>query len=98
MPDGAKWFSMARQSRRASTGWGEAESQFVIGLGCELKYAHRLIYARGIDLKSPVTTPIGVNCRLCERPNCAQRAAPPMKRRLRIDEAVRNISPFSFGD
>jgi len=98
MPDGAKWFSMARQSRRASTGWGEAESQFVIGLGCELKYAHRLTYARGIDLKSTVTTPIGVNCRLCERPNCAQRAAPPMRRRLRIDEAVRNISPFSFGD
>lgn len=97
LPDGAKWFSVARTVRRAATPWGEPESQFVIGLGCELKYASRLVYSRGIDLKADVATPIGVNCRLCERDNCAQRAAPPMMRQLRIDETVRGISPFQFG-
>ncbi len=97
LPDGAKWFSIARTVRRAATPWGEPESQFVIGLGCELKFASRLVYSRGIDFKADVATPIGVNCRLCERDNCPQRAAPPMMRQLRIDETTRGVSPFQFG-
>ena len=96
LPDGAKWFSIARTVRRAASAYGEAEGQFAIGLGCELKYASRLIYARKFDLKAAPATPIGVNCRLCERENCAQRAAPPITRKLRVDESIRGVSPFSF--
>jgi len=55
-----------------------------------------LIYARKFDLKNAPATQIGVNCRLCERENCAQRAAPPITRKLRIDESIRGVSPFSF--
>lgn len=98
LPDGAKWFSIARTVRRAASAYGGAEGHFAIGLGCELKYANRIIYARKFDLKNAPATPIGVNCRLCERENCAQRAAPPITRTLRIDETVRGVSPFSFGD
>lgn len=96
LPDGAKWFSLARTVRRAATPWGEPEAHFVIGLGCELKYANRLIYSRGLDLKTYEPTPIGINCRLCERQNCSQRAAPPLMRALQVDEAVRGVSPFEF--
>lgn len=98
LPDGAKWFSIARTVRRAASAYGAAEGHFAIGLGCELKYASRLIYARKFDLKNAPATQIGVNCRLCERDNCAQRAAPPITRTLRIDETVRGVSPFSFGE
>lgn len=96
LPDGARWFSIARTVRRAAQPWGEPEAQFVIGLGCELKYASRLVYARGMDVKNREPTPIGVNCRLCERANCAQRAAPPLMRALSVDETTRGVSPFSF--
>lgn len=96
LPDGGKWFSVARTVRRAASAYGGAEGQFAIGLGCEIKYANRIIYARKFDLKNGPATPIGVNCRLCERDNCAQRAAPPMTRKLRVDESVRGISPFNF--
>jgi len=96
LPDGARWFSVARTVRRTASPWGEPEAQFVIGLGCELKYAARLVYSRGLDLKTYEPTPIGINCRLCERQNCGQRAAPPMMRTLQIDETVRGISPFDF--
>jgi XRE family transcriptional regulator, fatty acid utilization regulator len=96
LPDGAKWFSLARTVRRTATPWGEPEAHFVIGLGCELKYASRLVYSRGLDLKTYEPTPIGINCRLCERQNCAQRAAPPMMRALQVDESVRGVSPFEF--
>ncbi len=96
LPDGARWFSLARTVRRAATPWGDPEASFVIGLGCELKFANRLVYSRGIDLKTYEPTPIGINCRLCERPNCSQRAAPPLMRELQIDESVRGVSPFEF--
>jgi predicted transcriptional regulator/DNA-binding XRE family transcriptional regulator len=96
LPDGGKWFSIARTVRRAASTYGGTEGQFAIGLGCELKYAARLVYARKFDVKSAPATQIGVNCRLCERDNCAQRAAPPITRKLRVDESVRGVSPFSF--
>lgn len=96
LPDGARWFSLARTVRRTAQPWGEPEAHFVIGLGCELKYASRLIYSRGLDLKTYEPTPIGINCRLCERQNCSQRAAPPLMRALQVDESVRGVSPFEF--
>ncbi len=96
LPDGARWFSMARTVRRTAAPFGEPEAHFVVGLGCELKFASRLVYSRGLDLKTYEPTPIGINCRLCERPNCSQRASPPMMRTLQIDESVRGLSPFEF--
>jgi predicted transcriptional regulator len=96
LPDGSRWFSIARAVRRSSSRWGAPDPKFVVGLGCELKYAHRLIYARGLDLSAPDPTPIGINCRLCERVACPQRAAPPLTRALIVDEMTRGVSPFVF--
>ncbi|HTV32056.1 MAG TPA: short-chain fatty acyl-CoA regulator family protein, partial [Methylocella sp.] len=72
--------------------------RFAIGLGCELKYARRLVYAKRIDFNAPEVTPVGINCRLCDRPACPQRAAPPALRPLSIDESLRSLSPFTFKD
>jgi XRE family transcriptional regulator, fatty acid utilization regulator len=94
LPGGAKWFSIARTVRRQSAPWGEEDAQFVVGLGCELKNAGKLVYARGLDLKGASATPIGVNCRLCERANCMHRASPPLVRPLEINENIRGFSPF----
>ncbi len=98
LTDGSRWFSIARTVRRATTPYGAIEPHFVIGLGCEMKYANRLVYAKRLDLNAVEATPIGVNCRLCERPACPQRAAPPVLRPLHVDEGMRNISPFTFKD
>ncbi|NIX75303.1 helix-turn-helix domain-containing protein [Microvirga terricola] len=96
LPDTSRWFSVARSVKRAFSPWGTPDPQFVVGLGCELKYAHRLVYARGLDLSSPEPTPIGINCRLCERVGCPQRAAPPLMHSLIVDEMKRGVSPFEF--
>jgi predicted transcriptional regulator len=98
LTDGSQWFSIARAVRRAITPWGAVEPQFAIGLGCEIKYAARLTYAKRLDLNALDVTHIGINCRLCERPVCPQRAAPPATRALLIDETMRNVSPFTFKD
>ena len=98
LTDGSRWFSIARTVRRAITPYGAIEPHFAIGIGCEMKYANRLIYAKRLDLSSVEATPIGVNCRLCERPACPQRAAPPVLRPLHVDEQMRTVSPFMFKD
>jgi XRE family transcriptional regulator, fatty acid utilization regulator len=98
LTDGSRWFSIARTVRRSITPYGAIEPHFAVGIGCEMKYANRLVYAKRLDLASVEAMPIGINCRLCERPACPQRAAPPVLRTLHVDEQMRTISPFTFKD
>ena len=95
-PDGQRWFTLARTvDRQGHDGYGEPHD-LAIGLGCELKDAHRLIYAKGLDLTAPEVTPIGPACRLCHRHPCAERAAPPVDRPLRVDDWSKSVSPYPF--
>ena len=96
LPNGTRWFSIARTVRRVATPWDEPDAPFSVGLGCEIKYADRLVYAQGLNLKTAKPTEIGVNCRLCERPNCVQRSAPPLMRQLEVSENTRSMSPFGM--
>ena len=97
MEDGTRYFSIARTVSRDNSGFGVPDNQFAIAMGCEMKHAERLIYARGGNLENDAAdTPIGVNCRLCERRDCNQRATPSVNRALVLDEHVRGISPFDF--
>lgn len=96
LPDGSRYFSMARTAGRPATPYGQPQPRYALALGCEAKYAPRLVYALGLDLGAAEPTPIGVNCRLCERLNCSQRAEPPLTRELVFDETTRGVSPFSF--
>ncbi len=95
-PDGARYFTFSRTVRRVAPPHGEEDSELAIGVGCELKYAPRLAYARGLDLESPAVTKIGPACRICERQGCPQRAAEPINHTLTIDQYVKMVSPFPF--
>lgn len=97
MEDATRYFSIARTVSRDNSGFGVPDNQFAIALGCEIKYAEKLVYTRGASIdKEAGDTPIGVNCRLCERRDCNQRATPSVNRDLRLDEHVRGLSPFGF--
>ncbi|MER5939960.1 short-chain fatty acyl-CoA regulator family protein [Streptomyces sp. NPDC001928] len=95
MPDGQRYLWTARAVTRHRGGWGEPGKTFAIGLGCEIRHAHRLVYSDGLDLTSPsAATPIGMGCRVCERLDCPQRAAPPLGRTLRIDQNTSTFVPY----
>ena len=97
MEDRTRYFSIARTVSRDNSGFGVPDNQFAIAMGCEIKHADKLVYARGMNLENDEgDTPIGVNCRLCERRDCNQRATPSVNRALRLDEHVRGLSPFDF--
>ncbi|HEX4181963.1 MAG TPA: short-chain fatty acyl-CoA regulator family protein [Caulobacteraceae bacterium] len=95
-PDGARYFTLSRTVRRAAAGYAAEDADLAIGLGCELKYAPRLVYSRGLDLASPMAVAIGPACRICERTACPQRAAEPINRTLRVDDFTKSISPYPF--
>ncbi|MBI1684950.1 helix-turn-helix domain-containing protein [Caulobacter hibisci] len=95
-PDAARYFTLSRTVRRVSGLQAGLEDELVIGLGCELKYASKLVYARGLDIAAPVTVEIGPSCRICERPACPQRAAAPINRTLLVEEATKSVTPFPF--
>ena len=95
MPDGRNYMWVARTVERRASRYGQPGKTFAIGLGCELRHAHRLVYSEGLDLSGDVaTTPIGAGCRVCERDNCPQRAFPALGRALDIDEHRSTVSPY----
>jgi len=98
MPDGRSYLWVARTVGRPSAGYGAPGKTFAIGLGCDLRHAHRLIYSRGLDLADPATaTPIGAGCKVCERPDCLQRAFPAIGKAILVDENSSTAMPYPAG-
>ncbi len=95
-PDSGRWFTLCRTVDRQGRGTAGDGQDLALGLGCELRHADRLVYARGLDLAAPEVTPIGPACRLCERHPCAERAAPPLDRALAVDDWAKSVSPYPF--
>lgn len=88
--DGSRFLSVARAVVRPLADGGAAMQ--AVAVGCEAKEIDRLIYS------VPDTfTPVGLSCRLCERPDCAERAFPPLQRSLKLNAHQRGAAPFTFG-
>lgn len=82
MPDGRNYFWIARRVVSGAVGHGRPQKTFAVGLGCDLRHAHRLVYSRGFNLAAPdAATRIGLGCKVCDRQDCVQRAAPSLLER-----------------
>lgn len=96
MPDGRTYLWVARTVTHQRGGYGAQRRHFAVALGCDVRHADRLVYAKGLDLGDPdAATPIGAGCKVCDREHCAQRAFPALGRSLGIDENVRKFAPYS---
>lgn len=97
MPDGTRFFGIARTTSRGGGGFRSRRKQFAIGLGCELAQARELVYADGIDPEHPRdVVPIGPGCRVCPRADCAQRAFPPAGQVLVADDHSESLVSYRF--
>lgn len=94
-PDGVRYFCLARDVSKTGGHWGAPLRRYAIGLGCEIAHADRLVYADGMDLRGAFE-PIGISCRICERPDCHQRSVPPLERQLKVDHDRRGILPYQI--
>jgi predicted transcriptional regulator len=98
MPDGRRYLWIARSVSRGQRGYGSPRKTFSIGLGCDIRHASRLVYAKGLDLGDPdAATPIGMGCKVCERHQCPQRAFPYVGKGLHVDENASRFAPYGVG-
>lgn len=95
LPDGKSYFWIARTVGRNIGGFGSPGKMFSVGLGCELRHARRLVYSTGLDLDDrAAATPIGMGCKVCDRPACPQRAFPTIGKQLTVDENTSTFGPY----
>ncbi|MEL6216161.1 MAG: short-chain fatty acyl-CoA regulator family protein, partial [Pseudomonadota bacterium] len=95
MPDGERYFTINRTVDRPASGYRNQDHRLAVTLGCPAEFAVETVYADGFQLDDPsIYTPIGINCRLCPRQRCSQRAHQPLHMDLPIDETRRGITRF----
>ena len=96
-PDGVRYLCLARDVSKPGGSFNAPVRRYAIALGCEVSHAKGLVYADDLDLtKSRAYEPIGISCRICERPNCHQRSVPPLERKLRVDPDRRGLLPYEI--
>ncbi|WP_284164276.1 helix-turn-helix transcriptional regulator [Frigidibacter sp. SD6-1] len=94
-PDGVRYLCLARDVSKPGGSFNAPVRRYAIALGCEVSHAKGLVYADDLDLTNArAYEPIGISCRICERPNCHQRSVPPLERKLKIDPDRRGLLPY----
>jgi len=94
-PDGEQYLCVACTVDKPSGGFKDPNRRYALAIGCEVKYIDQFVYGAQLDpTAAGVFEPIGVSCRICERADCVQRAAPPLKSTLAVDQNVREIIPY----
>lgn len=95
LPDGNRYFTISRTSERPVYNFRTQDHNVALALGCELKHAAKIGYACAFNMKDEnVFTPIGINCHLCPRQACTQRAHQPLFMDLPIDMARRGSTRY----
>jgi predicted transcriptional regulator len=103
LPGGERFFSIARTVTGGAAGYGRPRVLRAVALACAAEHAGQLVYAGtgagagAADTPAPVT-PIGVTCRLCQRPECTARSVPPIGRDVLADDYRRAAQPYTFAD
>jgi predicted transcriptional regulator/transcriptional regulator with XRE-family HTH domain len=95
LPDGARFFTISRTTERPVFSRDTQDRRLALSLGCELKHAHRLAYAAPYNTEdSGLFSPIGINCHLCPRQACSQRAHQPLFIDLPLDTKRRGNTRY----
>ncbi len=98
-PDGMRYLCLAREVSHGGGSWRAPVRRYAIGLGCEVSHAEQMVYSDGLDLSdASAFEPIGISCRICERPDCHQRSVPPLERSLSIDPDTRGTLPYEVAE
>lgn len=86
LPDGGRFFTISRTSERPVFSGRLQDRRLVVSIGCESQHADQICYARPYNLHdTSMFTPIGINCHVCPRQACSQRAHQPLHMNLPIN-------------
>jgi predicted transcriptional regulator/transcriptional regulator with XRE-family HTH domain len=86
LPDGERFFTISRTTDRPVFSRETQDHRLALALGCEMQYVDRIGYAASFNLDDDrLFSPIGINCHVCPRQACSQRAHQPLFIDLPID-------------
>jgi len=95
LPDGSRFFTISRSAERPAINLETQDHRLSVALGCELQYAKKLRYAAAYNLDDErLFSRIGINCHLCPRQACTQRAHQPVFMELPIDTSRRGNTRY----
>jgi predicted transcriptional regulator/transcriptional regulator with XRE-family HTH domain len=93
MPDGSRFFTFARTVDRPTWARHAQDNRLAVAMGCASEHAPALGYAETLSPSAQVT-PIGINCRICPRQGCDQRAHQAMIQTEPVNESRRGATRF----
>ena len=95
LPDGDRFFTISRTADRPAVNLETQDHRLALALGCEFQYAKKLRYAASYNLDDQrMFSPIGINCHLCPRQACSQRAHQPVFMELPLDTTRRGNTSY----
>jgi predicted transcriptional regulator len=95
LPDAGQFFTISRTTSRPVNSRHAQGRRLVVTLGCARAHVDRIGYAAPFNLEeASVTAPIGINCHICPRRDCAQRAYEPLHVRLPVDTDRRGSTRY----
>ncbi|MEL6679837.1 MAG: short-chain fatty acyl-CoA regulator family protein, partial [Pseudomonadota bacterium] len=95
LPEGDRFLTLSRTVDRPRTGRSAMEHRLVVSLGCSEEHAGEICYGQPYQRSDPhLFTPIGINCHLCPRTACSERAHQPIHLELPIDERRRGQTRY----
>ncbi len=94
MPDNTQYCVFSRTVDRPTFERHGQDNRLAVALGCTIEHAAEIGYAEAFTLTRARMTPIGINCRICPRANCDQRAHQAAILTQPVDEKRRGTTRF----
>ena len=95
MPDHSRYLTINRTVDRPTIRYTTEDKRLAVSIGCPIEYGQETVYGQTMDFNAErLIAKVGVNCRLCPREQCEQRAHEPFHTKLNLDEFTRGSTHF----
>ena len=94
MPDRSQFFVFSRTVDRPTWARHAQDNRLAVAMGCAIEHAPEIGYAEAFSVTGARMTPVGINCRICPRAGCDQRAHQAVVLSQPVDEKRRGATRF----
>ncbi len=94
MPDRSQFFVFSRTVDRPTWERHAQDNRLAVAMGCAIQYAPEIGNAESFSMPDARMTQIGINCRICPRASCDQRAHQAAILTQPVDELQRGVTRY----
>ncbi len=96
MPDRSQFFVFSRTVDRPTWERHAQDNRLAVAMGCAIQFAPEIGYAESFSMRDARMIQIGINCRICPRSNCDQRAHQAAILTQPVDARHRGVTRFDL--